>query len=128
MRTGVSIACYAREAARSPRARLIEHGIACRKVGEAIGRAEAADVLVERIRAATYIMCATLAGLCGYLLSAFSGGAALNMGEEPATFAPPGGDWTPAGLEINSAQPGADGNLHLAHWQPCIMLRVRDEA
>ena len=27
-------------------------------------------------------MCATLAGLCGYLLAAFSGGAALNMGEE----------------------------------------------
>jgi alpha-glucosidase len=47
---------------------------------------------------------------------------ALNMGEEPATLAPPDGTWSPAGLEINSAQPGADGNLHLAHWQPCIML------
>jgi ribose transport system permease protein len=26
--------------------------------------------------------CATLAGLCGFLLSCFSGGAALNMGAE----------------------------------------------
>jgi len=35
---------------------------------------------------------------------------------------PPEGNWAPAGGEINSAHPGADGNLHLAHWQPCIML------
>ena len=49
---------------------------------------------------------------------------ALNMGEEPATLTPPDGIWSPAGLEINSAQPGADGNLHLAHWQPCIMLAM----
>ena len=27
-------------------------------------------------------MCAVLAALCGYLVSGFSGGAALNMGEE----------------------------------------------
>jgi len=52
---------------------------------------------------------------------------ALNMGEEPATTAPPEGDWRPIGLELNSAHPGIDGNLHLAHWQPCIMLRKRDE-
>ena len=37
---------------------------------------------VERVRATTYLMCATLAGLCGYLVAAFSGGAALNMGHE----------------------------------------------
>ncbi len=47
---------------------------------------------------------------------------ALNMGEEPATVVPPKGSWTAAGVEINSAHPSADGNLHLAHWQPCIML------
>ena len=47
---------------------------------------------------------------------------ALNMGEEPATVAAPKGTWTAAGGEINSAHPGTDGNLHLAHWQPCIML------
>ncbi|WP_424929740.1 ABC transporter permease [Amaricoccus tamworthensis] len=51
-------------------------------IGQNIRAAHLAGVKVERIRAATYIMCATLAGLCGYLLSAFSGGAALNMGEE----------------------------------------------
>ena len=49
---------------------------------------------------------------------------ALNMGETPATLAPPAGNWTHAGLELNSAQPGADGNVHLAHWQPCIMLET----
>lgn len=51
-------------------------------IGQNMRAARLAGVKVERIRAATYIMCATLAGLCGYLLSAFSGGAALNMGEE----------------------------------------------
>ena len=51
-------------------------------IGQNMRAAHLAGVHVERIRAATYIMCATLAGLCGYLLSAFSGGAALNMGEE----------------------------------------------
>ncbi len=47
---------------------------------------------------------------------------ALNMSEEPATIVPPSGHWAAVGLELNSAQPGADGKLHLAHWQPCIML------
>jgi ribose transport system permease protein len=51
-------------------------------IGQNMRAAHLAGVKVERIRAATYIMCATLAGLCGYLLAAFSGGAALNMGEE----------------------------------------------
>jgi ribose transport system permease protein len=44
--------------------------------------ARLAGITVERVRAATYLMCATFAGLCGYLLAGFSGGAALNMGEE----------------------------------------------
>jgi len=51
---------------------------------------------------------------------------ALNMGDEPARFSPPEGDWRPIGLELNSAQTGVDGDLHLAHWQPCIMLRNRE--
>jgi len=51
---------------------------------------------------------------------------ALNMGDEPARFSPPEGDWRPIGLELNSAQAGVDGDLHLAHWQPCIMLRNRE--
>lgn len=51
-------------------------------IGQNPRAAHLAGVRVERIRAATYILCATLAGLCGYLLAAFSGGAALNMGEE----------------------------------------------
>ncbi|XDA99094.1 ABC transporter permease [Sulfitobacter sp. LCG007] len=51
-------------------------------IGQNQRAAHLAGVAVERIRALTYVMCATLAGLCGFLLSAFSGGAALNMGEE----------------------------------------------
>ena len=51
-------------------------------IGQNMRAAHLAGVKVERIRAATYVMCAMLAGLCGYLLSGFSGGAALNMGEE----------------------------------------------
>jgi alpha-glucosidase len=52
---------------------------------------------------------------------------ALNMGDEPARFSPPEGDWRPIGLELNSAQAGIDGDLHLAHWQPCIMLRNHEQ-
>ncbi len=51
-------------------------------IGQNPRAAHLAGVRVERIRAATYILSALLAGLCGYLLAAFSGGAALNMGEE----------------------------------------------
>mgnify|MGYP000038293615 CR=1 FL=1 len=51
-------------------------------IGQNMRAAHLAGVKVERVRAITYIMCATLAGLCGFLLAAFSGGAALNMGEE----------------------------------------------
>lgn len=51
-------------------------------IGQNMRAAHLAGINVERTRAATYIMCAALAGLCGFLLAAFSGGAALNMGEE----------------------------------------------
>ncbi len=51
-------------------------------IGQNMRAAHLAGVKVERVRAVTYIQCATLAGLCGFLLAAFSGGAALNMGEE----------------------------------------------
>ena len=51
-------------------------------IGQNQRAAHLAGVKVERTRAATYVLSATLAGLCGYLLSGFSGGAALNMGEE----------------------------------------------
>ncbi|TNF19076.1 MAG: ABC transporter permease [Rhodobacteraceae bacterium] len=51
-------------------------------IGQNMRAAHLAGIRVERIRAATYILCAALAGLCGFLLAGFSGGAALNMGEE----------------------------------------------
>lgn len=51
-------------------------------IGQNPRAARLAGVPVERVRFATYVMCATLAGLCGYVLSGFSGGASLNMGAE----------------------------------------------
>jgi ribose transport system permease protein len=41
-----------------------------------------AGVKVERIRFLTYVLCALFSSLCGFLLASFSGGAALNMGQE----------------------------------------------
>ncbi len=58
------------------------YGQSVTAIGQNRRAAHLAGIAVERTRAATYIMCATMAGLCGYLLAAFSGGAALNMGQE----------------------------------------------
>ncbi len=41
-----------------------------------------AGLNVDRTRFLTYVLSALMAGVCGILLSGFSGGAALNMGEE----------------------------------------------
>ena len=51
-------------------------------VGQNIRAARLAGVPVDGVRAVTYLLCAVLAALCGFLLSCFSGGAALNMGAE----------------------------------------------
>jgi len=51
-------------------------------IGQNERAAELAGIRVGWVRFTTYVMCATLSGLCGYLLSGFSGGAALNMGAE----------------------------------------------
>ena len=51
-------------------------------IGQNIRAARLAGVAVEFTRFAAYTQSAILAGLCGYLLSGFSGGASLNMGEE----------------------------------------------
>ncbi len=58
------------------------YGRAVLAIGQNQRAAHLAGISVERTRALTYLMCATLAGLCGFLLAGFSGGAALNMGEE----------------------------------------------
>ena len=50
--------------------------------GQNVRAARLAGVPVESVRAATFIGSAVLAGLTGYLLASFSGGAALNMGAE----------------------------------------------
>lgn len=64
---------------------VLERGILGRWVS-AIGQnqraARLAGVPVEGVRFVTYVLCAMLAALAGFLLSCFSGGAALNMGAE----------------------------------------------
>jgi ribose transport system permease protein len=51
-------------------------------IGQNIRAAHLAGVDVQRTRFVTYVMSAAFAALCGYLLSGFSGGASLSMGEE----------------------------------------------
>ena len=51
-------------------------------IGQNQRAASLAGINVELIRATTYIQCAVLAALCGFLVAGFSGGAALNMGAE----------------------------------------------
>jgi ribose transport system permease protein len=41
-----------------------------------------AGIPVDGARFATYVLCAVLASVCGFLVACFSGGAALNMGQE----------------------------------------------
>ena len=64
---------------------LLEKGIYGRwvsAIGQNLRAARLAGVPVDGVRFTTYVLCATLAALCGFLLSCFSGGAALNMGAE----------------------------------------------
>ncbi|NAZ35665.1 ABC transporter permease [Rubellimicrobium sp. CFH 75288] len=51
-------------------------------IGQSLPAARRAGIAVHGVRLSAYVLCATLAGLCGFLLSCFSGGAALNMGAE----------------------------------------------
>jgi ribose transport system permease protein len=51
-------------------------------IGQNARAARLAGLPVDRVRFATYVMCGMFAGLTGYLVSGFAGGAALNMGAE----------------------------------------------
>ena len=51
-------------------------------IGQNMRAAWLAGIKVERTRFATYLLSAALASLCGAFLAGFSGGSALNMGEE----------------------------------------------
>ncbi len=51
-------------------------------VGQNPRAAHFSGISVDFIRFVTYVLSATLAGICGYFLSGFSGGASLNMGAE----------------------------------------------
>ena len=51
-------------------------------IGQSLPAARMAGIPVDGTRVFTYVLCAVLAAVCGYLLACFSGGAALNMGAE----------------------------------------------
>jgi len=51
-------------------------------IGQSLFAARMAGIPVDGVRFVTYILCAVLASVCGYLFASFSGGAALNMGAE----------------------------------------------
>lgn len=51
-------------------------------IGQSLPAARMAGMPVDGTRLATYVLCAVLAAVCGFLLASFSGGAALNMGAE----------------------------------------------
>lgn len=51
-------------------------------IGQSMPAARMAGIPVDGVRLSTYVLCAVLAALNGFLLSCFSGGAALNMGNE----------------------------------------------
>lgn len=51
-------------------------------IGQSLSAARMAGIPVDGTRFVTYVLCAVLAAVCGYLLACFSGGAALNMGTE----------------------------------------------
>ncbi|MCF3934237.1 ABC transporter permease [Acuticoccus sp. M5D2P5] len=51
-------------------------------IGQNARAARLAGLEVNRVRFLTYVMCAVFAASCGYVLAGFSGGAALNMGQE----------------------------------------------
>ena len=57
-------------------------GLSVLAVGQNQKAAKLAGIKVERVRFLTYLMCAVLAAVCGFFLAGFSGGAALNMGEQ----------------------------------------------
>lgn len=64
---------------------VLERGIYGRwvsAIGQNMRAARLAGVPVDGVRFVTYVLCAILAALTGFLLSCFSGGAALNMGSE----------------------------------------------
>lgn len=58
------------------------YGRSVTAIGQNPRAAQLAGINVDRVRFITYVYCAVLAALNGYLFSAFSGGAALNMGQE----------------------------------------------
>ncbi|HET7715968.1 MAG TPA: ABC transporter permease [Bauldia sp.] len=58
------------------------YGRSVTAIGQSFRAAGFAGIRVERIRFLTYVLCAVLAALCGYLFSGFSGGSSLSMGEQ----------------------------------------------
>ena len=96
-------------------------------LGQNLRAARLAGVPVEGVRAATYFLCAVMAALAGFLLSCFSGGAALNMGAEYLLMSIAVvviGDSSIAGG--NSNVPGiGGGHVHVPDRLDAELLRAR---
>jgi len=58
------------------------YGRSVQAIGQNPRAAWLAGINVERVRLITYVLSAVLAAICGLVLSGFSGGASLNMGQE----------------------------------------------
>lgn len=58
------------------------YGRSIAATGQSMLAARMAGIPIDGARLATYVLCAVLAAICGFLLASFSGGAALNMGSE----------------------------------------------
>jgi ribose transport system permease protein len=57
------------------------YGRSVTAIGQNQRAARLSGVRVDRVRFATYVICALFASLAGFLLASFSGGPALNMGD-----------------------------------------------
>ena len=57
-------------------------GLSVLAIGQNLKAADLAGIRVQRVRYLTYLLSAVLAAVCGFFLAGFSGGAALNMGEQ----------------------------------------------
>ncbi|MCB1487894.1 MAG: ABC transporter permease [Bauldia sp.] len=57
------------------------YGRSVTAIGQNMRAASLAGINVNRVRFLTYVLCAVFAALNGFFFSAFSGGAALNMGQ-----------------------------------------------
>lgn len=50
----------------------------------------------------------------------------FNMSEQPALVDLPAGNWVSLGGKLNGAHASKGRKVHLAHWQPCLLMRLEE--